>query len=334
MSDTLNILVQSSNYYAPMAGVMLTSLFENNQNITNINVYLLTSDMSQKNRDRFLALAEQYQRIVRFLDANKIDQFCEENDLVKWNNSYATYYKLFALSVIEEDIDRLIYLDSDMLVISSLASLMSIDLENNILGMCIDMVPESHKERIGINSEFYYNAGMIVFDVKKWLKENFIDKIIYHVKNVQANYPVVDQDILNVVLMGNIKTLPIQYNTYTYFYTYKDYNFIKEIYGVKNWYSNEEFADWEKKAVILHCFPIMTMYPWNIGNVHPVKDLWWQYLAGSPWSDFTLSKSPKEFIYRVQRICYKLFPRKLYAFTYRTLLKILLWRRAKKAGIK
>ena len=123
MSDTLNILVQSSNYYAPMAGVMLTSLFENNQNITNINVYLLTSDMSQKNRDRFLALAEQYHRIVRFLDANK----------------------------------------------------------------------------------------------------------------------------------------------------------------------------WEKKAVILHCFLIMTMYTWNIGNLHPVKDLWWQYMDDSPWRDFNLIKSSKEF---------------------------------------
>jgi len=334
MNQQLNLLVQSSNYYAPFAGVMLTSLFESNKDIKNITVYLLTTDMSEENRGRFQILAKQYERTVKFLNARKIDDFLEKESVPKWKEAYATYYKLFAISMIEEDIDRLVYLDSDMLVVNSLSHLVDVDLQDNIVAMCIDTAPERHKNKIGVTSQFYYNAGLIVFDVEKWKSETCIDKTIYHIKNVQAKYPIGDQDLINVVLLNRILTLPIIYNVPTFLYLYENCSFVKNIFGIKKYYSEEEFVRWKSEGVVLHCFPTITLYPWNADNVHPKKDLWNQYMMMSPWSDFLLVKNNKKLIYSLQRYCYKILPHKTYAFVYRTMLEVALWYRAKKAGIK
>lgn len=329
MAQHLNILVQSSDYYAPFAGVMLTSLFKNNQTADCITVYLITLDMSETNKKRFNDLAEQYARRIKFLDAHRIESFLERESVPRWKESYATYYKIFALQAIEEDIDRLIYLDSDMLVVDSLDYLMNVDLKNNVLGMCIDSMPEVHKNRIGITSQFYYNAGMIVFDVKRWESKKCTSQIINHMKHIRANYPVADQDLINVVLSNDIFPLPIVYNVHTYFYIYRDYDLIKKVYGIKQYYSEEEFSAWKDSAVVFHCFPIMTLYPWNKGNVHPKKDLWNDYKLRSPWADFIPIRNNKECIYTVQRYCFKFLPHGIYAFIYRTLLEFALWIRTR-----
>lgn len=46
--------MQSSDFYAPFVGVTLTSLFENNKEMNSIKVYLLTKDMSKKNKRRIV----------------------------------------------------------------------------------------------------------------------------------------------------------------------------------------------------------------------------------------------------------------------------------------
>ena len=315
-------------------GGLLTSLFENNQDITNINVYLLTSDMSQKNRDRFLALAEQYHRTIKFLDANKIYKFCEENDLHKYHGSYAPYYKIFALSVIEEDIDRLVYLDSDMIVTGSLKYLINVDLNNNILGMCIDTVSETHKKLIGVSSTYYYNTGMIVFDVKKWLEEKCMDRFVYHITNVQANYPLSEQDIVNVILGTQIQKLPLKYNFFTELLLYNNCDFVKNVVGIKHFYSEDEFIDGQKNAVIWHCFGWMCLRPWVENTDHPAKELWNSYIQKSLWNDFVPIKQKKAFPFKVQTFLYKHLPNNIYAFVYRNISFCLQKRRVKKFGIK
>ena len=313
MSKELNILFQSSDYYAPFAGVMLTSLFENNKDMDQIVAYLMTSDMSEKNRSRFQALAEQYQRQIKLVDTKKIDDFLEGNQAPKYNGAYTTYYKIFALSVIEDELDCLIYLDSDMVVTGSLSGLLTWDLGENALGMCIDAVPATYKKIIQCDSKVYYNAGMIVFDVKKWKESNGTNKIIDHMTKVQAAYPLVDQDFLNIVFSNQITTIPQKYNVNSGILIYKNHELWLKSYGIKNYYSKEEFIQSQQNPVILHCMGTFGMRPWCVGE-HPVREIWSRYMSISPWNDFVLIKSKVSVINKVQFFLFRFFPKRLFAF--------------------
>lgn len=334
MDKKLNLLIQSSDFYAPFAGVMLTSLFENNLNLDEINVYLLTADMSEENRKCFENLAKKYHHRIHFLDSNEIDTFLYEHEVPEWRGSYATYYKIFALSIIKEDIDRLIYLDSDMLVNGSILDLINYDLKDNILGMCVDVVSQTHKKLIKHYSEFYYNAGMVVFNVKSWITENCREKVIKHIKNVHSAYPVVDQDLLNLVFSGKIQKIPLIYNFNTDILIYKNSELIKKIYGINKWYSHEECLEAQKKAVIFHCFGTITMRPWILNNDHPLKKMWRDYLNRSPWSNFTFIDEKMKFPFRCQRYFFRILPPKAYAFVHRNVTGFLQYMRARKLKVK
>lgn len=331
MTRHLNILVQSSDYYAPFAGVMLTSLFENNKDMGQVAVYLMTSDMSEKNRNRFQALTEQYQREIKFVDTKKIDNFLKDNQVPKCNGAYATYYKIFAISVIEDELDRLIYLDSDMVVTGSLSGLLTCDLGENALGMCIEAIPAAYREIIQCGSNVYYNAGMIVFDAKKWRESDGTGKIISHMKNVRAAYPIVDQDLLNIVFSNQITTIPQKFNFNSGIHFYKDYSFWVKSYGSENYYSEEEFTLAKQNPTIIHCMGTFGMRPWCVGE-HPVRGLWSQYMSISPWNDFTMIKSNISTVNKVQYFLFRFFPKKLFSAANQLCFYLNLAQKARKLG--
>lgn len=338
MGQHLNILVQSSEYYAPFAGVMLTSLFENNKEIGTITVYLMTSDMSGKNRGRFQSLAEQYQRTIKFIDTKEIDCFLENHQAPRYHGAYTPYYKIFALSVIKDEIDRLIYLDSDMVVTGSLSELLNWNLGDNALGMCIDAIPSRYKEIIKCDSQFYYNTGMIVFNVKRWNKTRGMDRVINHLTNVWNAYPVVEQDLLNIIFSGEIATLPQKYNLNTGTMIFPEYNLFKKVYGVRNYYSNDEFIHAIEEPIIVHYIGPFNTRPWLDSNLPaqywPAKKLWREQHAQSLWNDIPAIYHKMPIISRVQFIMYRILPNGLFAIVHQSCIYISLLWKARRLGLK
>lgn len=332
MDQQLNVLVQSDENYSTFAGVMLTSLFENNQDIDHITVYLMTPDMSEKNRGRFQRLAGQYHREIKFIDTNKIDAFLEDKQVPQWRNSYVAYYKIFALSFIEDEIDRLIYLDSDMAVTGSISELMTYDLGNNPIGMCIDVLSFKYKGLIKLDSTFYYNSGTVVFDVKKWIACRGTDRVIEHITTVHAAYPQTDQDILNIVFSGSIATIPQKYNCYPVIYQYKDYSTFKKSCGILNYYSEEEVLSAKREPAVLHCIEVFGLRPWHEGS-HPYKEVWSKYMKNSLWNDFTFLKCDVPVMKRMQGLLFKIMPKDLFAIVNRNSIYFILSQKARQCGL-
>lgn len=333
MSKELNVLVQSSDYFAPFAGVMLTSLFENNKDIDCLTVYFMTSDLSENNRKRFQILTEKYSREIKYIDTKKIDLFLKNNSMPLWHDSYATYYKIFALSNIEDKIDRLIYLDSDMIVTDSLSELINYDLGNNLLGMCLETLSPKYNKLIGLDSPYCYNAGMIIFDVKKWIKYGGTDKIIKYINTVHPVCLSAEQDLVNIVFQNKISTIPLKYNCCTQVFAFKNYNLLKKAYGVFSYYSENEVQSAKQKPAIIHCKGFGGLYPWSKGN-HPNKKVWNIYKVISPWVDFPSSKCDMTVKDIMQRTLFAILPKNLYAIIHRSSINIYLIDRARKCGLQ
>jgi lipopolysaccharide biosynthesis glycosyltransferase len=114
-----------------------------------------------------------------------------------WKGHKTTYYRL--LLPILLDIDKVIYIDSDTIVMSDLTEIFNHDLKDKLVGGVID--PGGHTSNIYYkfqNIEPYINAGLLVMNLKLMRELNFTDacKRIYYQFVTEMNYG--DQDIINL----------------------------------------------------------------------------------------------------------------------------------------
>ena len=115
------------------------------------------------------------------------------------------------------DIDKILYLDSDILVCRDLTELFDTDLNDYVLGGVRDMAPVNdrfHPQGIIVkkfaekylNNGPYINSGVLLLNLEK-MREN--ENLLFETK-IPLFYP--DQDLINAAFVGKIKILPLKYN--------------------------------------------------------------------------------------------------------------------------
>lgn len=312
----LNAFLQPDDNYAPYAGVTVTSLFENNKHFDEINIYIVTTSMKQENRNKYQNLAERYNRKIFFVEASDIEQYLKDNNMPMYGGSYATYIKLFCVSRFDKSIERMVYIDADMIIAGKMDELVTNDMTGAPCAMALDRTCNFYKRGIGLKDEdSYYNAGLIVFNMKEWRKQECEKKLKDHIENVRAEYPFCDQDLLNVLFSDQIKLLPLKFNYNTDIVLYKDAKFYCNIYDTpENYYTIDEISQAANDVVVYHCFESIAARPWvkNSSFPNPMKELWDHYLSISEWSDFDGIEKEFPTYIKLQTIGYKLLPKKLY----------------------
>ncbi|HHF6477914.1 TPA: glycosyltransferase, partial [Haemophilus influenzae] len=124
-------------------------------------------------------LASEYSCKVFFLPVCESDfqNFPKTIDYI----SLATYARLNLTKYIK-NIEKAIYIDVDTLTNSSLQELWNIDITNYYLAACretfIDVKNEAYKKTIGLEGDFYFNAGILLINLNKWKEENIFQKSI------------------------------------------------------------------------------------------------------------------------------------------------------------
>ena len=106
----MNILITPTNGYAGYAGVVLTSIFENDKD-TRFNVYILTTGFDEENTQKMAILEQLYNQTINIIQLSKEDS--ETQVPGKWGIS--TYTKLFAPDYL--DVEKVLYLDIDVVVV-------------------------------------------------------------------------------------------------------------------------------------------------------------------------------------------------------------------------
>ena len=243
----LNILYQTDNNYAPYTGVSMTSLFERNKSIAEIFVYILDNKISEDNKRKMKQTAKTFGRTIVFIPANDVVEYIKQCDMPEYRGGYTTYLKLFAGNYFKTnnvDIDRLVYIDSDTLVLGDLSDLITMDLKNNLIAMVEDSLTYKFKNKyIGLEEDSpYYNAGFVLFDMKLWLEEDIITQIKSYVVNVRSSFTNHEQDILNVVFKDRILTISPKYNFQPIHAIYTPSQYYK-IFKKKKYYTKNELKE-------------------------------------------------------------------------------------------
>lgn len=205
----MNILLAfNSNYYMP-ALVLLKSLLVNNQWCKEIQIYVLYAQLKPEEIQRFSQIAEESGIAKAIFLPVGTDTFKDAPLHLKWI-SRETYYRLLAQEMLPESVERVLYLDVDMIVMGSLEEFYHQDFGGKLLVACSRYGPgwvdPKRLEQLTLPRDtIYFNAGTLLYDLAGQRRE--IDP------NILYEYPALfykqlkygDQDVLNAVFYGLTK---------------------------------------------------------------------------------------------------------------------------------
>lgn len=218
--DTVRLLAALDQNYLPQLQVLLTSIAVNNPKEA-VELYLMHSGIPAEG----LARVEQQCRALGYtMFPVEVDPAFFKDAPVTKRYPQEMYYRLLAPHLLPEKLDRILYLDPDILVINSLRPLWDTNLDGNLFAAAshtglTEFANDVNRIRLGTESD-YFNSGVLLMDLSACRKEIVPDDVFAYSAQHRIGLLLPDQDILNA-MYGN-KILPL--NDLIWNYDARNYN--------------------------------------------------------------------------------------------------------------
>ena len=264
--------------------VTILSILSNSQSNTSYNFHILVpSEFSEKSKSRIQKLSENYHNCsFNFINMKE----CFKNIKMTHNHiMYPTYYRLLLADVLPE-VDKCIYLDSDIIVKQDLSNFYNIDITDfylaGVRAAGYQINASDNIKRLELpDVDNYINAGVLLINLKKLRADKLTQKFI---KLIEKKYHDQDQDIINVACYKKIKTLPLAYNVMT------KYEKIFDQCIKANAYTQPEINDAINNPLIIHYAD--KIKPWQNPEIM-FGNMWWQYARQTPFYENILFNNLK-----------------------------------------
>ncbi len=211
----MNILITIDDNYIEPALTMLFSLKLYNDNLI---IHVIYDNLSEKSLDK----------LKKFVADKKIGElklyyFNSENlKLTVIKSKYITktcYFRLYAPFIIK-DVDRILYLDPDIVCQAGLEFFYNEDLGDKIIAGCINMLRDDVKflkkiicDRLKLPYDVdYINSGVLLIDAKKYREFITADEITKFLQDNKNILHFQDQDTINKLFLKKIKIMDTTYN--------------------------------------------------------------------------------------------------------------------------
>lgn len=260
----LEVCFASDDRYAPHLGVAIASLAKTKNPNDTASVYVLDGGISQKNKEYLRKLVRGKKLSLNFISTERE----ELSSLPMPQNapghiSRAAYLRLSLPSLLPE-LEKVIYLDCDLVVRGDLADLMTFDISEFYMGGVVDILEKENCERLSL--EKYCNSGVLLLNLKKIREDKKDQQLFEYISEYPERIIYHDQDVLNAVLQEGIVYLEPKWNAQTGEYPLCFSSGINAA---------------AKFARIIHF--IGEKKPWDEFNMQPFRDLYFDILKETPW---------------------------------------------------
>ncbi len=254
--NTVPIFYACDKNFVKYTFVSIKSLIENSNKQHNYKIYILNSNISEDTKSKAKEFVCQNVSI-EFINVEKQVEHIGKNLPIRDYYSKTTYFR-FLIAELFPEYDKAIYIDSDTIVLGDVSKLYNYDLKDNYVGACneqvmiqTDVFGEYVEKVLGISRNNYFNAGILLLNLRLFREENILKKFIEMLD--KYTFAVTqDQDYLNVLCKGKVLFLEQGWNT--------------EVYG--------DIPVDEKDIKIIHY--IMVSKPWHYSDCR-LKDYFWKY---------------------------------------------------------
>lgn len=204
------------NSYAPFLAVALHSAIRNASPHRQYKAFVLYQDVSEENRRRISALAKPNFEI-EFIPMQSGMESITDRMSNRLRCDYFTltiYFRLFIPTMFPE-LDKAIYIDSDVVIPGDLAELYDLDLGENYIAACPDHSIEDVEplvrytmEAVGMEKGDYINSGVLLMNLKALREKEFDKHFLKLLNTYHLDCIAPDQDYLNALCRGRILYLP------------------------------------------------------------------------------------------------------------------------------
>ena len=277
MKQTMHIACNIDSKYTRFCGVLMVSLFENNKE-ENIKMHILGYHLTDNDKTDLLNIAQAYNNEILFYD---IDENIFSGFPISEQWPIVIYFRLMLPEIIDKSVEKILYVDCDIIFRGPIKELMDINLNNYVLGAVEDGISPYAPiiESLGYSPEdYYFNSGALLINLPLWRELDISTKCINFIKNHTVIHP--DQDALNAILHDKWLRLLYKWNNMSHLHTRylnmrfflmdktkqtKNYPIIIHFTGEKPWMSNcknpfkDEFFLYQAKTKWKNCIPKHTL---------------------------------------------------------------------------
>ena len=303
-TDPIVLCAADDNYAKPLA-VMLHSAATNLRVGNHLNIVLMDGGISESS---WVGLRETLLDLPITIHVLQPDRD-EISDLgTSHHITHTAYFRLLAARLLPDSIDKVIYLDSDVLVKDDLMELWDMQLADNYCLAAIDIAcpfvdayaaekkykaqkaykslksaiphfaaisPISNWRELSLDgSAHYFNSGVMVLNLARWREESIDQKLLACLRDNAKYVWCWDQYALNVVFAGQWKPLPSRWNQGFHVFEYPD-----ETYSPISQY---EFTDMRDNPAVIHF--TTEFKPWDFRPHHPLRGKFYDALDQTAWS--------------------------------------------------
>lgn len=205
--DSINLIIAINKAYIEHCKNMLFSFFYNNPQKF-VHVFLMTNSLSKQEVNDLSNFISQFNGKMEFIsiDPNMLDGLPVSDRF-----SIEMYYRIFAFVLLPQDMERALWLDSDLIVTQSLDDFYFQTFDNFDIVACEDFYSDSVeiqeiKKNMKITSEHsYFNSGVLLFNLRKIRCDFTIESIISVIDEFKNQLIYPDQDLLNKIYQGKVK---------------------------------------------------------------------------------------------------------------------------------
>ena len=130
----MNILFTLNDAFVPQVATCMCSIFENNQSVEDIAIYLVGEKISEKNKEKLAEFTQNYDHTIHFIELNDLTEYIDfDFDTNGWSSIVLA--RLLLDKLLPSDLDKILYLDGDTLVLDDLSDLWNMDLLEKSIGM-------------------------------------------------------------------------------------------------------------------------------------------------------------------------------------------------------
>ncbi len=270
MNSEISIALSSDRKFLTYTRVTIASILCHHRR--NISFYLLHSGLSARDCQSLADMVAALGTHCRLVPLDQRGSVWQGFPTTKYLTE-AAYYRLSLPSLLP-NLDKVIYLDGDILVLDDIQEVWDLDLSQV---SCAAMKVYNHEHRFeALRGRECFNSGFMCFNLARMREKHAEERFRETAIQFRDQLQLLDQDILNLVFVDDCLALPRRWNVTT------------GIYGRQGNYANIP----EEEAIAMLRAPSAVHFttkwkPWRFRQkvVHPHGFLYPRYagLAGCPW---------------------------------------------------
>ena len=203
--------------YIPFLAVAIKSLIENASKEYEYIIKVLHTNVKEKNV-RKIKKFETENVNIEFVNLSYYIKKVQDKLYTRDYYTNTTYFRMF-LPELYPQYDKVLYLDSDIVVLGDISQLYNTEIGTNLVAAAPDDIIQYNKvfqeyaeKVVGVvKYQNYFNAGILLMNLDQLRKFNFQDKFLYLLGTVKFSVAQ-DQDYLNRLCKGRVTLINNQWD--------------------------------------------------------------------------------------------------------------------------